>query len=1415
MLAELFLCGLASANLGLESASKFKNDFNVKDEVSVDELSSINVRSEYLNENQSKLLSYNNRSSNVSNIWENRCEETTSYNDYPTSAGTQVVFATYDNEQDLEECDGFKTTIKGNISTKIDRDFYNFYVYGAGDLKCILTDYYFENYCIQIKKLNPETGNYIDVGLTYTNATKYTIYETLSAGAYTIGVYTENNPGTTNHSYEMVLEFEYDECVEVSLGEMKYSYGVDALAWVSDYEPLNSPAFSFGKKTSQSNVNSLEKLLPMNEDILQSSIYLFGSNSKRLAKQYVQFLYDNFYNELQRLEEEKVKWETASKITRFFEDVIEIALDVVLFVATSGASEAVNEAVFIFQLTESCAELEGFDPHFLSNYFSSLVPEDQIMETEETLRYLDKLNTLFAGNNYHEDDTIRIDNYYRYTVNNGKVSINYKKDFNADEVILSEEDDIRPAFPNNSHVRGKYYPIKRLEDFHDAEKHIKHNFDLIPVTIDDCTQIYEVWDGGAAPDEIHVGEFKWFYFEAPSTGTFSIQSSTKSTNLSDNLVGELFPHTVRGRNTEDLIVSDNGDGRTGNFRLFYFLEKGETVFLRVHGENWRTVNETFSIVAQQCPVHYEVEEEDLIFKESITFANDPTIWRVFKFKTVGNKIIKAFNNNLPVKFKVCNYRGELVAESGEDFEQYSKQMLSAYFEKDEMYFIKFFYPDYKYNNKKLDFAIIATTKDYENRTDVIELSNSDNGGGTTSFEANTNEAGVGFFTPDLNAYYKFDTGSSTGDSAANVRIINSWNGEEISTTSDAINPFVSDDTTYTARLDAGQDYLIMSGFNDINSDSGKIKIRTSYYSDSYQSNSSPVIIPSTYFERTLSFYNGSYADLLVKFAEGGWKIFQTFGTGTKINIELYDSNNILLNKDDSVVNEGKGANRNVLIYNEVNEGETYRIRIRSLDAASSTLKRMKLTIVPTENYYSEGNYNSALNNFDTFDKAYLTSAWNSNGTGYRGVFSFTAPYDGCYSFSSSTNPGYPEPSEMYIVDTTSVESINENTDHYESFGYSGTGLRAKNMVKGRQYFIFINATDDWHSVMLGYIYYEGIKLGSFNTFNISNSTTSNNDARHNGVYVPTTSGYYVFDTSLTYTSCNTSFSVCDLDTNNEVSYTDTEVRNGKSLKVAYLEKDHPYVLDINATGYSGNSCQVYMAIRNNQGPGLDKAPERITIGSDSRYHNEVRYDERVVHLQAGKTMTYYYTFALSGTKLFQTFGSKDTLMYLYDGNNLLTSDDDKGYGSNALIRYNVQANKEYKLVVKFWNSSEVGDIKTTVTPISSGYSWWNTFEDLSTSSYPGNSSFMVYHYTNCSYPEVISVDKGGTYEIETNTNFDTFLYLVDATSTTSCVYDDDGGSGHNAKIRKYLYSGRKYYLVICAFDLSLSDKDVDINISRV
>lgn len=209
-----------------------------------------------------------------------------------------------------------------------------------------------------------------------------------------------------------------------------------------------------------------------------------------------------------------------------------------------------------------------------------------------------------------------------------------------------------------------------------------------------------------------------------------------------------------------------------------------------------------------------------------------------------------------------------------------------------------------------------------------------------------------------------------------------------------------------------------------------------------------------------------------------------------------------------------------------------------------------------------------------------------------------------------------------------------------------------------------------------------------------------------------------------------------------------------------------------------------------------------------------RYVERLATIpQNGYTYKdYYVTFSTPGNKLLQTFGSKDTVIELFDDEyTLLASDDDAGYLSNALINYSAIANKPYIVRVRYYNASTTGDTKLSISPIAYDSDLYEDYDDIVNYSNSGV-THMYRATTNTVEVITFSPEAHDTYDLATryygDTRVDTCVYLIDPKSTSTYYFNDDGGGNLQALLSVELYAARPYYIIISAYNITTITDEV-------
>lgn len=203
-----------------------------------------------------------------------------------------------------------------------------------------------------------------------------------------------------------------------------------------------------------------------------------------------------------------------------------------------------------------------------------------------------------------------------------------------------------------------------------------------------------------------------------------------------------------------------------------------------------------------------------------------------------------------------------------------------------------------------------------------------------------------------------------------------------------------------------------------------------------------------------------------------------------------------------------------------------------------------------------------------------------------------------------------------------------------------------------------------------------------------------------------------------------------------------------------------------------------------------------------------RYAEKIVDLLPTQYIDYNLSFAVDSNQIIQTFGTKDSRVYLYDSSGVLLSfDDNNGYALNALISYNFKCNTTYTLRVQFSSGNDSGKIKIAIIPKSTLCSSFDLIYECNNNynSYSGNISILdsaLLRY---------KVDSSKSITFTTDCSFDAYLYIIDPRSTDAIssnlngasIYNDDGGGNLQARITKELDSNISYLIILTSYSPSM------------
>lgn len=205
-----------------------------------------------------------------------------------------------------------------------------------------------------------------------------------------------------------------------------------------------------------------------------------------------------------------------------------------------------------------------------------------------------------------------------------------------------------------------------------------------------------------------------------------------------------------------------------------------------------------------------------------------------------------------------------------------------------------------------------------------------------------------------------------------------------------------------------------------------------------------------------------------------------------------------------------------------------------------------------------------------------------------------------------------------------------------------------------------------------------------------------------------------------------------------------------------------------------------------------------------------RYFEQTIAIAPGAKWRMTLSFPYSGKKAIQTFGNKDTKIWLYqaDGTTLIGSNDDSGYGTNAFTCLDAVANTNYILEVGYYSSYVSGETKVSITPFvgcladgQTSYSSYESFVNINT--YP-TFTWGSYLFGNSSKIVTWSPPEDGNYTVRLESDFDNYLYVVDPTSSAPLVmnvdYNDDSNGSTNASLTNDYSSSKKYYVVYAQYN---------------
>lgn len=220
------------------------------------------------------------------------------------------------------------------------------------------------------------------------------------------------------------------------------------------------------------------------------------------------------------------------------------------------------------------------------------------------------------------------------------------------------------------------------------------------------------------------------------------------------------------------------------------------------------------------------------------------------------------------------------------------------------------------------------------------------------------------------------------------------------------------------------------------------------------------------------------------------------------------------------------------------------------------------------------------------------------------------------------------------------------------------------------------------------------------------------------------------------------------------------------------------------------------------------------------YSSSTRLLEDSVNILPFSKLTYQMKSQRDGRRVFQTFGSNDTVMQVFVKKRivvfksriplmreewvLIKEDDNSGYENNSLIVIDCLANTDYLVVVRNKNPFSHGQSRLVINQINESKEIGN-YSDFNNYTLSGIYLFQ-YLSQYCSNVFTVRPIYSTIYDISVTAgpDTDTYLYVLDPTSGNQMVeyveYDDDSNGNFDARLIVNLSAEKDYYVILTQYN---------------
>lgn len=488
-----------------------------------------------------------------------------------------------------------ETWFFGLIERNIDEDYYRVDLFGNAEVDIFLNN--IPTGCDYDLKLYTH-DNIIDSKEDDISMVSYSsrasnrdesISVSLTPGTYYIWIYPYTDECDDSTNYNLSIDVDYTAQLSF-ISSLKYNKGAKAALWVSDYDPCGIAPCSTTQKevvgylaTSDTVIestfeNPFTEYFTTRDPIEQTVLYIWDTDLRIELRNVLLEIKNEIEAELENNKKYLIAWEIVDTVIG--ESTTAVSILISFFDSSSPTVGVLDVACTAIPIVSTLAQ----------NLFA---PDEDAIETKEEL--LDRLENICIALETSEDsegdEVLRISSTYTYSVDYVTPTLTY---YYFDFTPVSQNSFIFDSvaidyWSVDSIVTGTTYGIIDDESFENA---IVHGNNTLPDV--NTSDIRTLQLNSSISRELKRGEYHWYKFTAPSSGTYSFY-----TENSFDTYGELFAAVVPARSTTGLLAygdDDEMDYSILDFTIEYDLSAGETVYLRVRGSGW-TANGTYALRA--------------------------------------------------------------------------------------------------------------------------------------------------------------------------------------------------------------------------------------------------------------------------------------------------------------------------------------------------------------------------------------------------------------------------------------------------------------------------------------------------------------------------------------------------------------------------------------------------------------------------------------------------------------------------------------------------------------------------------------------------------------------------------------------------------------------------------------------------